>query len=63
MTLSNPQCAELGEQSEAALTIIDDDTVVEPESFTVGGAVSGLEGSGLVLSDLGPPLDITANGA
>jgi uncharacterized delta-60 repeat protein len=62
VTLSNPQCAELGEQDEAALTIIDDDTVVEPESFTVGGTVSGLEGSGLVLSDLGPPFAIDANG-
>jgi uncharacterized delta-60 repeat protein len=62
VTLSDPQCAELGEQDTAELTIVDDDTVVEPDSFTVGGTVSGLEGSGLVLSDIGQPLAVDTIG-
>ena len=38
-------------------------TVLEPATYTIGGSVSGLEGSGLVLqNNAGDDLAITANG-
>lgn len=65
MTLSSPQCATLGDQTTAEVTIIDDDTLmVPPQQFTIGGTVSGLEGTGLVLVNQGgDPISIDADGA
>lgn len=49
LTLSQPGgCAALGPQTTAVLTIQDDDP---PPSHTLGGTVSGLVGTGLVLED------------
>ena len=53
MTLSQPGgCATLGPLTSAVLTIKDDDrAIVGPPTYSVGGTVSGLEGSGLTLTD------------
>ncbi len=49
LTLSQPGgCAALGAQTTAVLTIFDDDAA---SSFTVGGTVTGLIGTGLTLQD------------
>jgi uncharacterized delta-60 repeat protein len=54
IALSEPHCAAVGSPSAAELTIVDDDRPVEPgPSYTIGGTVSGLEGTGLVLNNLG----------
>ena len=46
-------CAQLGARSTATLTLLDDDQALPPQpTYTVGGTVSGLRGSGLVLGDL-----------
>ena len=53
LTLSQPGgCAAIGAQSTAVLTIDDAELPAPPPSFTIGGRVSGLIGSGLVLQDL-----------
>ena len=58
-----PACAKLGAQRAADVTITDDDTPpVQPPSFTIGGTVDGLQGSGLVLTDLGTELTVAGNG-
>jgi len=63
LSLSHPRCAKLGAQRAAGVTIADDDTPVEqPPSFTIGGTVDGLQGSGLVLTDLGSELTVAGNG-
>ena len=65
VTLSDPGgCATLGAQSSAVLTILDDDTVPTPPTlFSVGGTVTGLTGTGLVLENhTGLFLEITGNG-
>ncbi len=50
VSLSRPRCAKLGAQRAALVTITDDDTPpAQPPSFTIGGTVDGLQGSGLVL--------------
>ena len=52
LTLSQPGgCAALGAQTTAVLTIKDDDEPPPPPSFSVGGTVTGLEGTGLTLRD------------
>jgi uncharacterized delta-60 repeat protein len=52
LRLSQPGgCAAIGAQATAVLTIQDDDGPPPPASFTVGGTVTGLEGTGLTLRD------------
>jgi uncharacterized delta-60 repeat protein len=53
LTLAEPlACATLGSQASAEVTLVDDDSVLPPPStFSVGGTVTGLAGSGLVLED------------
>ena len=59
VSLSHERCVTLGEQSSAEATIVDDDSPDEPaSSFTIGGTVSGLEGSGLVLDNQGAELGV-----
>ena len=63
VSLSEPSCVSLGDRTSAEVTIADDDRPVEqPDSFTVGGTVTGLEGSGLVLSNLGEQITVDADG-
>ena len=63
VSLSRPRCAKLGAQRAASVTITDDDTPpAQPPSFTIGGTVDGLQGSGLVLTDLGSELTVAGNG-
>ncbi len=53
LTLTQPGgCAALGSQTTTVLTIRDDDVPPPPASFTVGGTVTGLVGTGLKLQDL-----------
>ena len=58
-------CAQLGAQSTATLTILDDDRPLPPTAnYTVSGTVSGLIGGGLVLKELGTGDTVAAvNGA
>lgn len=67
LVLSDPAgCAAMGTQTTAVLTILDDDRpVASPTQFIVGGTVSGLQGTGLVLRDvLGPEtLAVAGNGS
>ncbi|HEY1278694.1 MAG TPA: Calx-beta domain-containing protein, partial [Acidimicrobiales bacterium] len=64
LTLSDPVCTTVGAQSEADLTIVDDDRIVEPPpTFAVGGTVHGLEGHGLELANLGEHLTVDGDGA
>ena len=44
-------CAQLGVQKETTLTILDDDRPQSTPTFTLGGTVSGLAGTGLVIKD------------
>ncbi|HEY7162378.1 MAG TPA: Calx-beta domain-containing protein, partial [Acidobacteriota bacterium] len=65
LTLSDPICATLGQITQASLTIVDDERVIDdPDTFSLGGTVSGLTGSGLELVNFGGAdlVDITANG-
>jgi len=68
LALSDPRgCAALGVRTEATVTIRDDDRPAPPPSarFRVGGTVSGLAGSGLVLEDRAQLIELTiaANGS
>src|SRR5262249_46375977 len=67
LRLDSPKgCAVLGDPAEAALTIFDNDQpVAPPPTFTVGGAVSGLQGPGLVLRDglSGETVAVSSNGS
>jgi uncharacterized delta-60 repeat protein len=65
VSLARVRCAKLGKQRSATVTILDDDQPPPPPppEFTIGGTVDGLQGSGLVLSNLGAPLPISGNGS
>jgi uncharacterized delta-60 repeat protein len=64
LTLSEPGgCATVGPLSSAVLTILDDDRPPPDTSFTIGGTVSGLTGTGLVLRNLGTNDLSPGNGA
>ena len=65
VSLADPRCATLGKQRSATVTIVDDDQPPPPPppTFTIGGTVDGLEGSGLVLSNLGAEEPVSANGS
>jgi uncharacterized delta-60 repeat protein len=53
LTLSQPGgCAALGVPATAVVTIHDDEPPPPPPSFTLGGTVTGLAGTGLQLEDL-----------
>ena len=67
VSLSHPRCGRLGAQRGAAVMILDDPQPPPTSggsspSFTVGGTVDGLQGAGLVLSNLGTELPVTGNG-
>jgi uncharacterized delta-60 repeat protein len=63
LALSEPGgCAALGAPSSAVLTIEDDDPP-QLTTFTVGGTVTGLAGSGLTIANLTRTQAITANGS
>ena len=52
LALSQPGgCAALGAQTTATLTIVDDSAIVPVPTFTIGGSVAGLEGTGLVIEE------------
>ena len=68
VSLDHPRCAKLGKLRTAQVTIIDDDwvpppPVSPPASVTLGGTVDGLQGTGLVLENLGAELPVSGNGA
>ena len=54
LTLSDLSgCGKLGERSTAMLTILDNDQqVAPPATFSVGGTITGLAGSGLILQQI-----------
>ncbi len=64
VSLARARCSKLGKQKSASVTILDDDQPPPPPppTFTIGGTVDGLQGSGLVLSNLGAEVPVTANG-
>ena len=62
VSLSDPACASLGTQTTTTVTIADEDTPPEVSTFTIGGTVTGLEGTGLVLSNQGEMVTIDADG-
>ena len=61
LTLSDPMgCATLGPQATAELLILNDDRGAPPPppvTYTIGGTVSGLAGSGLLLSSAGSSIN------
>ena len=65
VSLTHPRCGRLGNARSASVTILDDDTppAPPPPTFTIGGSVDGLTGSGLVLSNLGAELPVAGNGS
>jgi uncharacterized delta-60 repeat protein len=64
VSLAHSQCSTLGKDKKASVTILDDDQRAIPQpAFTIGGSVDGLQGSGLVLTNLGAPSPVSANGS
>ena len=65
VSLAHLRCSRLGKLQSASVTIVDDDQPPPPPppAFTIGGTVDGLQGSGLVLSNLGAPVSVSANGS
>ena len=65
VSLAHVRCSALGKQRSASVTILDDDQPPPPPppAFTIGGTVDGLQGSGLVLSDFGAAVPVSANGS
>jgi uncharacterized delta-60 repeat protein len=55
-------CAAIGDQSTAVMTIADDEGPLEPAEYTIGGTVTGLVGTGLVLQDLHAVPVVVGNG-
>jgi hypothetical protein len=49
LALSDPSCSPLWARPTSVLTIVDDRPIVPAPTFTIGGTVTGLEGTGLVL--------------
>ena len=63
VSLLDPNCVALGVPSTAEVTIAGAIEQPEPETHTIGGTVTGLEGSGLVLETSGADdLTVDANG-
>jgi uncharacterized delta-60 repeat protein len=64
VSISHPQCGKLGQQRSASVTILDDDQPPPPPppTFTIGGTVDGLVGSGLVLTNAGADVPVSGNG-
>lgn len=65
LALSQPGgCAALGTQTTATLTIVDDSAIVPVPTFTVGGSVAGLAGTGLLIEErtTGVSVTPTSNG-
>lgn len=52
-------CAEIGSQDTVGVTIVDDEQRQEEEFFHVGGTVTGLQGSGLVIREVITSNDLT----
>ena len=65
VSLADPRCARLGQRHAATAMILDDDQppAPPPPAFTIGGTVDGLQGSGLVLTNLGAEVPVSANGS
>ena len=65
VSLAHVRCSRLGKQRSGEVTILDDDQPPPPPppEFTIGGTVDGLQGSGLVLSNLGDGVPVSANGS
>jgi uncharacterized delta-60 repeat protein len=65
LSLSQPMgCSALGTQSASTIVIHDDDARAGPVSFSLGGSVAGLAGTGLVLREANSGLTVSpsANG-
>jgi uncharacterized delta-60 repeat protein len=65
VSLAHPRCARLGARRSAVVTILDDDQPPPPPppAFAIGGTVDGVQGSGLVLSNLGAEVPVPGNGS